>query len=107
MKYGNTYFLELTRELWTEKYKDLSVNAKWLFVTLNECEQRFENQEKHFFYRTDEDLAKDCGFSLPTLKRAKKELSQTDLVKIWRSPFLDLTTGKRSEKHVTCYRIKK
>ena len=41
MKHGNKFYLELTREIFTDEYKDLSVGAKWLFVVLNELEQRY------------------------------------------------------------------
>ncbi len=108
MKHGNGFYLELTRQLWAEKYGSLSLTAKWLFVTLNELEQRYASgKTDSFFFRTDEELAADCGFSIRTLKRAKSELKQTDLIKIWTSPFLNEKTGKKSEKHVTCYQIVK
>ena len=39
MKHGNSNYLQLSRSIFTEKYKTLSNNAKWLFVVLNELEQ--------------------------------------------------------------------
>lgn len=107
MKYGNSFYLELTREIFTEKYNSLSINAKWLFVVLNELEQRYAGNREDFFYRTNEELAKDCGFGLSTLKRAKAELLETDLVQSWQAHFIDQDSNKKSEKHFTCYRIKK
>lgn len=107
-KYGNTFYMQLTRVLWQEPYKDLSINAKWLFVTLNELEQRFTgNSEKGYFFRTDEELCKDTGLSLSTLKRAKKELKGTDLVIIRYGHFTNIENNKLSEKKVTTYTIKK
>lgn len=40
-KYNNEFFLQLSREIFTPKYKNLSNGAKWLFVVLNELEQRY------------------------------------------------------------------
>jgi len=105
MKYGNEFYLQLTRLLWTE-YDDLSNNAKLLFITLNELEQRYTSREQTYFYRSDADLAKDCHFSKSTLKRAKQELKNTDLVKITLIPFT-LPNGKKTKEHVTVYQIMK
>ena len=50
MKHGNSNYLQLSRSIFTEKYKTLSINAKWLFVVLNELEQRYTGDEKDFFF---------------------------------------------------------
>lgn len=78
MKHGNSNYLQLTRSIFTEKYKTLSNNAKWLFVVLNELEQRYTGDEKDYFFRSNEELAEDCGFSLAGLKRAKAQNRPTD-----------------------------
>lgn len=57
MKHGNSNYLQLSRSIFTEKYKTLSINAKWLFVVLNELEQRYTGDEKDYFFRTNEELA--------------------------------------------------
>ena len=79
MKHNNTFFIQLSREIFTDKYN-------------------------HF--RTNEDLAKDCGLSLPVFKRAKSELIKTDLIQTWQSHYIN-KDGKKSEKHFSAYRIKK
>lgn len=107
MKHNNVFYLQLSREIFTEKYSNLSNNAKWLFVVLNELEQRYTGTHEDFFYRTNADLAKDCNFSLSTLKRAKAELLETDLIQSWQAHFIDNDSKTKSEKHFTCYRIKK
>lgn len=107
MKHGNSFYLELTRELFTEEYKTLSNGAKWLFVVLNELEQRYTGKGCDYFYRTDEELAKDAGMPLRSMKRAKAELRNTELVKMWNGHFVDEETGKKSEKKFSCYRILK
>lgn len=109
-KHGNGFFLELSREIFTEKYKDLSTGAKWLFVVLNELEQRYttgRTDGEDFFFRSDKELAADAGISLTTLKRYKAELKKTDLIKTWGMHWKDPQTGKLSEKKVTAYRILK
>ena len=87
----------------------MSKNAKWLYVVLNELEQRFTGEKTDFFYRSNEELAIDSELSLPTLKRAKAELLQTDLVESWRAHFIynrGTPEQKRSAQRITCYRVK-
>lgn len=107
MKHNNTFYLQLTREIFTEKYNYLSNNAKWLFVVLNELEQRYTGSEEDFFFRSNKELAKDCGFSESVLKRAKAELVNTDLIETGPMHFINKATGKKSEKHVSYYKILK
>ena len=105
MKHGNKYFLQLSREIFTEEYNHLSNNAKWLFVVLNELEQRYCGDRKEdYFYYSNSDLAEACNFGLSTLKKAKAELLNTDLVQVWQGHFTR-EDGKKSEKHFTFYRI--
>ena len=106
MKCGNRNFLELSRQLFTDKYKSISQNAKWLFVVLNELEQRYTGEKEDFFTRSDTSLAEDSGMSLSTLKRAKSELTKTDLVETWKCHFV-YKNGKKSEQYYTAYRILK
>lgn len=105
MKHNNSFYLQLSRDIFTEKYGCMSNNAKWLFVVLNELEQRFTGKNEDYFFRSDIELAKDANMSLSVLKRAKAELLQFDLVQCWQTHFINSTTGKKSEKHVTAYRI--
>lgn len=106
MKHGNTFYLELSREIFSDQCKDLSNGAKWLFVVLNELEQRYTGKGCDFFYRTDADLANDANLSLATLKRYKAELRNTQLVQMWNGHFID-EDGKKSEKKFSYYRILK
>ena len=62
MKYGNDYYLQLSRHLFADKYKDMSINAKWLYVVLNELEQRFTGKDKDWFFRTDEERGIFCEY---------------------------------------------
>lgn len=105
MKHGNSFYLELPRTLFTDKYKNLSINAKWLYVVLNELEQRFTGKKENFFTRTNDQLCEDTGMSLSTLKRAKAELIETDLVETWKCHTIYGDTGKMSTLYRTAYRI--
>jgi hypothetical protein len=110
MKHNNIFYLQLTRHLFTDEYEHLSQNAKWLFVVLKEQEQRFTggNYKRDFFLRSDTELSEDSGMSLRTLKRAKSELSKTDLIQTWQSHWItDKENNKLSQKHVTAYRVLK
>lgn len=105
MKYGNDYYLQLSRHLFADKYKSLSINAKWLYVVLNELEQRYSGKDANWFYRTDEQLAQDAGMSIKTLKRAKAELKESGLVEVSFMHWVDKETGKKSKKKITAYTI--
>lgn len=111
MKHGNTYYMELPRDIFHPVYADMSKNAKWLFIILNELEHRFagdyEAEDEDFFIRrTDQKLCEDTGFSICTLKKAKAELKQyPELVQIWRGHWHYKQTGKSDIKQPTCYRI--
>lgn len=108
MKYGNTHYMQLSREIFSEKYADMSIRAKWLFVTLNELEQRYCNKNSNFFLRTDKQLCKDTGYSINTLKRAKAELKKyPELVIISRGHWHYSNTGKSSIQQPTRYQIVK
>lgn len=47
------------------------------------------------------------GVSEPTIKRYKAELQRVGLIKVWQSHYVDMDTGKKSEKRITKYRILK
>jgi hypothetical protein len=106
-KHGNTFFIQLSRRIFDERYAGLSVNARWLYVVLVELEHRYTaDSNRDFFLRTNTELADDTGMSISTLKRAKAELLELDLVQTWQSHYIvNRETKKMSEKHYTAYRI--
>ena len=104
MKHNNVFYMQVSREIWKEPISD---NAKMLVFWLNELEQRYTGKNVDYFYRTDEELAKDLSWSLKTLKKAKAELKQTELIQLCKVHFIDKETGKRSKRWVTGYRILK
>lgn len=109
-KYDNSHYMQLTRKLFCSPYSEMSQNAKWLYVVLKELEQRYCGgaNNRDFFIRSDSELAIDSGMSIATLKRAKKELlGYSDLIETWQTHWIvDKKTNKKSEKHITAFRIK-
>ncbi|MFP4661957.1 MAG: helix-turn-helix domain-containing protein [Halanaerobiales bacterium] len=85
--------------LFQGKYKNLSVKAKWLYITLLYLRKRYKSNT---FYRSNEDLADDSSLSLSSLKRAKRELQQTDLIKI---RLIDLPAAEGYNDKITEYTI--
>ena len=106
-KYQHGHYIELPRSLFTdERYLKLSDSAKWLYLVLKEDEHRFTGPKEDFFFRSNEDLASDCGWQKSKLGRVKPELINSGLIQTWQMHWLDKDTGKKSEKHVTAYRIR-
>lgn len=107
MKNGNVFYMELSRAIFDEQHKNMSRNAKWLFVCLNELEQRYcsNNSDRDFFMSTDKQLCDITGFSINTLKAAKAELRKTDLVDVSRGGWHYTDTGKSAISQPTVYRI--
>lgn len=99
------FYIQLSRNIFKDEYKSLSINAKWLYTFLNELEHRYTNSNDGWFFRSNELLAEDTGMSLPTLKRAKKELLETGLVEHFLAHFEDPETKKKSKKKISAYRI--
>ena len=103
-KNGNTFYLQLSRKIFTDCYRNLSRDAKWLYVVLNELEHRYTGKDENFFYRSNEDLAKDAQMSPSTLKKYKRELIESGLIEHWIGHFVE-SDGKKSEKKCSFYRI--
>lgn len=105
-KYQDGHFLQLPRSLFNdERFTGLSDAAKWLFLVLKEDEHRFSGNGEDFFYRSNEDLARDCGWTKSKLVRIKPEVVNSGLVQTWQMHWIEKSTGKKSEKHVTAFRI--
>lgn len=106
MKYKGSNFIQLRREIFNEeKYKELSREACWLYVVLNELEHRYTGEKENFFFRSNEDLCKDARMGNSLLKKVKKELLATDLVQSWQMHWINPETGKKSIKKVTAYKL--
>lgn len=119
MKRKSEFFFQVTRYLFphltktryekSKKFEILTNNGKWLYVVLYALEHHFteigKRKQTTCFFRKDEDLAKDCGWSLKTLKRTKAELKKhTDIIKLGRMHW-KFENGKRSREWFTTYEI--
>jgi hypothetical protein len=105
-KYQDGHYLELPRAIFTDdRFLNLSDAGKWLFLVLKELEHRYTGENEDFFYRSNEDLARDCGWTKSKLVRIKPEVVNSGLVQTWQMHWIDKNTGKKSEKHVTAFRM--
>lgn len=102
MKYNNTYYMQVPRTIL--KY-DLSSNAIHLYIMLKELEQRYCGENKDYFWHTDEMLSEELNWSISKVRRTKDELLANGIISTALMPFRDAETDKRSERHVTVYRI--
>jgi hypothetical protein len=108
VKYKSGNFLQLNRDIFNdEDLKYLSWPAKYLYVVLTELEHRFTGGEvdDHFF-RTAKQIVEDSGMAYNTILKYRKELVEAGLLQIWQTHWWrDKTHTKKSEKHVTAYRL--
>lgn len=109
MKYNNTHYAQVSRDIWDEKYH-LSNNAKLLYVYLKELEQRYNGIYRNTFYQTNAQIAQALGWSESTVKRAKAELKAAKFIDTWYQTFAEVDqngarTGKFTEHHYTYYTI--
>lgn len=106
MKYKSGYYIHLSRKLFNDdKFKKLPYQSRWIYTVLVENEHRFTGENEDFFFRSDKDLSKDCGMALRTFQKYKKLLVDKDILKYWHMHFVDVKTGRKSEKKVSAYRI--
>ena len=102
------------RVVYKSPYKNLSVNSKWLYITLKEIENGFtgsKNNEdqvlwegvrnsKDWFYHSLESVAEQAGMSVSSVKRSKKELTEVGLISTCRVFFVD-QYGRKNPRWIT------
>lgn len=106
--YSGDAFIQLKRDIFlNDKYKDMPYQCKWIYTVLTELEHKYTGKNEDFFFRSDKDLANDCGMSLATFKRYKKILvTYNDIIQTWRMHwYTNEDRTKKSEKAVTAYRL--
>lgn len=107
-KYKSGNYLQKSRAIYQGNpsiFQQLSPPAVKLFEWLHECEHRFTGKNEDWFFRSNQQLAQDTNMSLRIINRAKKELRQKGLIETCNMHWIDRTTGKKSQKHITAYRI--
>lgn len=106
MKYQEGFYLEFPRSLFKdERYLSLSDQAKWLFLVLKENEHRFTSKGKHSFFRSNTDLARDCGWNVKKLERYKKEVASTGLISYKTTKEGNKKTDPDDKKSITIYKV--
>ena len=103
-KYKTDPFIQLNRFIF-HKNCNLSHKAKWLYTVLSELEHRYTGDKTDYFFRSQEDLAKDTGFSIGTNRKLRKELVENKWISTWNMHWIDKETKKLSEKHVKAYKL--
>jgi hypothetical protein len=83
MKYKDGNYVQLGRELYGYKLSD---HAKWLYTVLVEMEHRYTDGDgrKDFFWRTEEELAADCGRTAKSIRKYRRELEKAGLIECWK-----------------------
>lgn len=105
MKKPKEYFLMVSRSLYADgTFKKLSPTAIKLLFMLKELEQAYGHGENTRLYRSNDQLADDTGMSVATVKKAKKELVDAQLMTITQNHF-SAGDGKRSRKHISTYHL--
>ena len=101
---GVNPFIQLSRSIFHEDC-NLSYKAKWLYTVLSELEHRYTGDKCDFFFRSQSDLKNDTGMTVKINIKYRKELIEKGYIKTWPMHWIDKETKKKSEKHVTAYRI--
>lgn len=101
MKYKDGNYIQLSRVIFCDEYRDMSDSAKWLYCYLSELEHRHTGIDKDWFYKTDKDIADSLNWSISKVQRLKKELSDYGFIKIMK------THSQNSTMHITAYKLLK
>ncbi len=101
-KYKNGNFVQINRDIFKEDYHH---NTIYIYVVLSELEHRYTGERDDFFFRALSDLAQDCKMNKNTIIKYRQILIDDKWVYTWKMHYIDKATKKKSEKHVTAYRI--
>jgi len=79
--------------------------ARWLYSHLNYLEHKFTGKREDFFFHPIEKLQQETGIGRRQVIAGIGILKQLGLIQTWQMHWENKETGKRSEKHVTAFRI--
>ncbi|MFA4871383.1 MAG: hypothetical protein WC623_24505, partial [Pedobacter sp.] len=68
---------------------------------------RFTGKNEDFFFRSIKDLHADTKIGIRQIVRDIKQLEELNLIQTWQMHWIDKETKKKSEKHITAFRITK
>jgi len=104
MKYKNGNWYQISKS-GRAKAKKTGPLGTLLYDTLVELEHNFTGKRENFFYRTLTELAADSSLSKSTVERLIPKLVEVKAIEAWQGHFINPETGKKSEKHMTFFRI--
>lgn len=107
MKYRKGDYLQIPRQIFREtKFINLSAGAKAMYFLLKEFEHQYSEKScEGWFYKSDKDIGDLLNLSVGTVRKCKKELLDINIISARVSKPIDVTTGKKSEKGITEYKI--
>ena len=85
--------------------KRVGYATRWLYVTLCLLEHRLTGRKEDFFFRSLKQLHGDTQISARNIIRGIQKLKEFGLIQTWQMHWVDKKTGKKSEKHITAFRI--
>jgi|GEM_PF-2321343 len=83
----------------------IKYSTRWLYIYLNLLEHRFAGQNEDFFFRSIDDIQKDIHMGRRQVISGIKTLEALSLIHTWQMHWVDKVTKKKSEKHITAFRI--
>ena len=85
--------------------KRIQYSARWLYVCLTLLEHRLTGRKEDFFFRSIKQLQGDTQISRGNIIKGIKILENFGLIQTWQMHWTDKKTGKKSEKHITAFRL--
>ncbi len=80
-------------------------STRWLYVHLCHLEHRFYDKKIDGFFRSIKDLSHETRMGTNQVVNGIKILNKQRLIESWQMHWVDKKTGKKSEKHITAFRI--
>lgn len=80
-------------------------STRWLYICLNFLEHRLTGEKEDFFFRSIEDLQRDIGMGRRQIIEGIQLLEDLKMIETWQMHWVDRRTGKKSEKHITAFKI--
>ena len=108
MKYKKENFYQVHKEaiqILNGHNQKISCSTRWLYVYLIYLEHLYTGTEEDFFFHSIDQIKLATGISNKTIVKAIKTLNDLQLIQSWQMRWVDPKTGKKSEKHITAFRI--
>jgi hypothetical protein len=85
----------------------VSFATRWLYVHLNFLENKFtgSSDKDDFFIHTIKEISNETGISNRQIGKSIRVLKDLGLIQTWQAHWIYKNTGKKSEKHMTAFRM--